>query len=159
MLIITTFIFYLLPPQLPIRIIRIRRQQGLTSVYFPGDGHSGTHRADGKRFTVTQCHIAHRHWPLGSLVRVCSQMTKRCVFSHVRDRGPFGACDHKGINPKTLACRGKWLLKIRHQDPGHWRGISDLSLCIWKKIGGPALQNITLDLLYIKYMTRSPGEI
>lgn len=123
-----------------------KTQHGLASVYWPGDGHSGKVCADGRPFTRERCHIAHRSWPLGRKVRVCSRKTGRCTVSFVGDRGPFGACDHKGIR-RNFTCRGKWLVKIRRRDPGTWRGIADLSKCVWKKIGGPGMQIIRLDLL------------
>jgi len=116
-------------------------QTGVASVYWPGDGHCGTHRADGKRFTIAQCHIAHRSWPLGTPVAVCSTRTGRCVRSTVQDRGPFGACL---AGSRTLRCK-QWGLKIRKEDPGTWRGIADLSKCVWLKLGNKqGLQHITL---------------
>lgn len=134
-----------------------KTQRGMVTVYWPGDGHSGKTCADGKPFTRTRCHIAHRSWPLGSKVRVCSRKTGRCTISFVGDRGPFGACDHLGMATRTTrrngkvyykwACFGKWRVKIRRSDPGTWRGIADLSKCVWKKIGGPGMQDIRLDLL------------
>lgn len=124
-----------------------KTQRGVATVYWPGDGHSGSTCADGKPFTTTRCHIAHRTWPLGSKVRVCSRKTGRCTISFVGDRGPFGACDHLGQKPHSFSCKGKWLIKIRRRDPGTWRGIADLSKCVWKKIGGSGMQIIRLDLL------------
>lgn len=121
-------------------------QRGLASVYWPGDGHSGTYCADGKRFTKERCHIAHRDWPLGRKVRVCSVRTKKCTISFVGDRGPFGACGPKGIR-RNFRCKGRWLVKIRKKDPGVWRGIADLSRCVWRKIGGPGMQIVTIELL------------
>ena len=134
-----------------------KTQRGLATVYWPGDGHSGKLCADGKPFTRERCHIAHRSWRLGSKVRVCSRKTGRCTITYVGDRGPFGACDHRGIVERThrhkgklrfkWSCYGKWLIKIRQSDPGTWRGVADLSKCVWKKIGGPGMQVVRLDLL------------
>lgn len=137
-----------------------KTQHGLASVYWPGDGHSGPTCADGKPFTKERCHIAHRlnnTWTLGSKVRVCSLTTGKCTVSYIGDAGPFGACDHLGIAKKTHRrngrliykhqCIGKWSIKIRPKDPGTWRGIADLSKCVWKRIGGPGMQRIRLDLL------------
>ena len=125
----------------------MRIQTGLASVYWPGDGHSGKVCADGKPFTPQRCHIAHRTWPLGRAVRVCSLTTGRCTTSYIGDRGPFGACDKKGQKKGSYICRGRWLIKIRHKDPGTWRGIADLSRCVWRKIGGPGMQKVTITLL------------
>jgi hypothetical protein len=126
-----------------------RTQRGVATSYWAGDRFT-SHKAlcaDGTPVTVERCHIAHRSWPLGSKVRVCSRKTGRCALSFVGDRGPFGACNHQGMNPRTFSCRGRWLVKIRRSDPGVWRGIADLSRCVWKKIGGPGMQRIRLDLL------------
>jgi hypothetical protein len=123
----------------------VRTQRGLASVYWPGDGHSGKECADGVPFTKDRCHIAHRTWRLGSRVRVCSSKTRRCTTSYVGDRGPFGSC--LGGIRRDYTCKGRWVVKIRRRDPGTWRGIADLSKCVWKKIGGPGLQVIQLDLL------------
>lgn len=124
----------------------VRTQTGLASVYWPGDGHSGKTCADGKPFTKERCHIAHRHWPMGSMVRVCSLSTRKCAFSFIGDRGTYGACDDKGMD-RWYRCKGKWMIKIRRSDPGTWRGIADLSRCVWKQIGGPGLQRVRLQLI------------
>ena len=132
--------------QIPIHPRATRVQVGLATVYWPGDGHSGKVCADGKPFTKERCHIAHRSWPMGSKVRVCSKKTRRCTITYIGDRGPFGACDDKGLR-ENFACRGRWTVKIHRRDPGTWRGIADLSKCVWRKIGGPGLQVIQLELL------------
>lgn len=125
-----------------------RVQHGLSTVYWPGDGMSGKECADGKRFTATRCHLAHRTWPLGRRVRICSLRTGKCAFTFVGDRGPFGACDSRGMNPRTFACRGQWFVKIRPGPEGRWRGITDLSRCVWRQIGGgPIMQLVRLELL------------
>lgn len=139
-------LFILLGVSVPPDYAIARVQHGIASVYWPGDGHSGKTCADGKPFTKERCHIAHRTWPLGRRVRVCSKKTRRCALSFVGDRGPFGACDKKGIR-RNHACRGRWLLKIRRTDPGTWRGIADLSRCVAEKIGVRGLQRVRLELL------------
>lgn len=124
-----------------------RVQKGVASVYWPGDGHSGPTCADGRPFTKDRCHIAHRFWPLGRRVRICSYKTGKCTTSFVGDRGPFGACDKKGMNPRTFVCRGRWFVKIRRRDPGTWRGIADLSRCVAKRLGRIRMQRVRLELL------------
>jgi len=123
------------------------KQEGLASVYWPGDGQCGEVRADTKPFKPGQCHLAHREWPLGTRVRICSKETGSCAITRVRDRGPYGACDRRGMDPRTHQCRGKWMLKRKPSDPGTWRGIADLTRCVWKRIGGPGLQPVILELL------------
>lgn len=130
---------------LPDGYITLAKQEGLASVYWPGDGQCGKERADAIPFRPEQCHLAHREWPLGARVRVCSRETKKCAYTRVRDRGPYGACDARGIDPKTHKCRGQWLLKIKRSDPGVWRGVADLTRCVWRRIGGPSMQRVTLE--------------
>lgn len=119
---------------------------GVASAYWPGDGMSGDTCADGKPFTKERCHIAHRTWPLGSKVRVCSVSTKKCAFSFVGDRGPFGACDERGMG-KGHVCKGKWRVKIHKSDPGVWRGVVDMSKCVSDKIGGKGLRMVIVERL------------
>lgn len=141
-----------------------RVQEGIASVYWPGDGLSGKTCADGKPFTKERCHIAHRSWPLGSRVRVCAKDTGRCALSFVGDRGPFGACDHKGISTHVqrrngrliykYQCLGRWMVKIRHRDPGTWRGIADLSKCVARKLRTRGLHEVRLELLKKRRVNR-----
>jgi hypothetical protein len=139
-----------------------RTQEGLASTYWPNDGHSGTHCADGTRFTKERCHIAHRSWPLGHPVYICSKVTQRCTLTFVGDRGPFGACDDMGFIPGTFYCKGKWHVKIRKKDPGRWRGVTDMSRCVWKRLGGPGMQHVRLYLLKlpphrdVRYVQQQP---
>lgn len=141
-----------------------RVQTGVASVYWPGDKHSGATCADGKPFTKERCHIAHRSWPLGRRVRVCSLRTKRCTTTFVGDRGPWGACDKRGVNPRTFACRGRWFAqvytkgkwKVRYRGKGwvvvpkkqgEWRGVADMSRCVADAIGHTGLRPVRLELL------------
>ena len=69
---------------------------GRATVYYPSDGHCGSHRADGKPFRADDSHIAHRTLSLGTTGYLCSIRSGLCVRTSVRDRGPFGAvrrCD------------------------------------------------------------------
>lgn len=116
--------------------------RGVASVHWPGDGMSGNFRADGKFFTNEQCHIAHRTIPLNSIVKVCSIKTKKCIVTAVMDRGPFGSCSKKLSN--GYKCEGKWKIKLKRKSPGTWRGIADLSYCVWKYIGGPQMQIVSI---------------
>jgi len=60
----------------------VASQRGIASTYWPGDGQSGKIRSDGTRFTSSTCHVAHRDWPLGTRVLVCSE-SGTCVESYV----------------------------------------------------------------------------
>jgi rare lipoprotein A len=54
-----------------------------------GPGFDGSPTANGEVFDTTQLTAAHRTLPFGSIVRVYSSATARCVFVRINDRGPF----------------------------------------------------------------------
>lgn len=54
-----------------------------------GPGFDGNPTANGELFDTTQLTAAHRTLPFGSIVRVYSSATARCVFVRINDRGPF----------------------------------------------------------------------
>lgn len=68
-----------------------RIKQGRATTYYPGDGHCGKVRADGRPFLKTDWHIAHRSLPMHTLGVLCNKRTKICIMTYVGDRGPFGA--------------------------------------------------------------------
>ncbi|MCP4549502.1 MAG: hypothetical protein GY835_23855 [bacterium] len=105
---------------------------GKATVYHPGDGHSGSHKADGSAFLATDSHIAARGL-LGRTGVLCNLRTQRCVQTSVRDQGPFGAwrkCRDVSGQPADWTSRGKTFKprKIR------WWGV-----CYWwqSQPGGP----------------------
>lgn len=83
-------------------------QSGRATVYFPNDGHCGTHRADGAVFTRSDDHFAHRTLPLGTTGLLCNLKTHVCTEATVRDRGPYGAIRScKAGAPEPYHFRGK----------------------------------------------------
>jgi hypothetical protein len=89
---------------------------GLATMYYPGDGHCGNTRADGKPFTATDNHIAHRTIPLGTKGTLCNLRTLRCTYTVVRDRGPFGAI-RKCKNGRRLGgVKGLWCYRVAVRD-------------------------------------------
>lgn len=54
-----------------------------------GPGFDGSPTANGEVFDTTQLTAAHRTLPFGTIVRVYSSATARCVFVRINDRGPF----------------------------------------------------------------------
>jgi rare lipoprotein A len=54
-----------------------------------GPGFDGDPTANGEVFDTTQLTAAHRTLPFGTIVRVYSSATARCVFVRINDRGPF----------------------------------------------------------------------
>lgn len=105
---------------------------GLASVYWPGGEFVGDTLANGQPFDSNSCHIAHRKWPLGAHVWVCN--SKTCVRTIVKDRGPYGACDANGMD-KWYQCHGDWKVMKKKEAHWFWRGITDLSKCVWDKLG------------------------
>lgn len=103
---------------------------GALSIYHVGDGMSGLELACGGRFKPDQEHIAIRQWRgrCGAKVRVCAAATGRCVWSVIKDAGPFGCVN----------ATGRWRNCVRGRRAGEsWRGVVDLSRPLWIKLGRP----------------------
>lgn len=100
-------------------------------------------------FFDEQSHIAHRTIPLGTPGLLCSLRTGRCVRTHVRDRGPFGAtlsCQKdpskaKGlglprkVKNKRKRCLYWWHTQIRLQSGWKRRGSFDLTRPVARALG------------------------
>jgi rare lipoprotein A len=54
-----------------------------------GPGFQGNSTANGEVFDTGQLTAAHKTLPFGSIVRVYSSATARCVFVRINDRGPY----------------------------------------------------------------------
>lgn len=63
---------------------------GLATSYWPGDGFNAGICANGKPFTATDSHVAHRSLPFGTRGTLCNLRTGMCVPTMIADRGPFG---------------------------------------------------------------------
>lgn len=101
----------------------LKQQSGLATVYHPGDRSCGKERADGKRFTSEDDHIAHRWLPLGTKGFICNQRTNKCTFTVVRDRGPFGAirpCTTPQPEPFRIAGKTFSVMKIKWGKDCYW---------------------------------------
>jgi rare lipoprotein A (peptidoglycan hydrolase) len=61
----------------------VETQEGLASLY------TWRSTASGEPFRAKALCAAHRHWPMGTRVRVVSQKTGRSVVVRINDRGPF----------------------------------------------------------------------
>jgi len=101
---------------------------GGVSVYRPNDGHNAGQLACGGTFTAEQHHIAIRQWKgrCGKRALVCSAETLRCVWTKVRDSGPWGAKMGK-----------RWEVQIRLKPGWKRRGVVDLTLPVWRELGKP----------------------
>jgi len=131
---------------------------GMASSYWPGDGHCGQERADGKKFTRKDHHIAHRTLPLGSTVLVCNPWNNQCSKTKVQDRGTFGFCLKLGSTqpqcpksyPKKVyqGCPAgyKWVVRTqrRRGECGFYRGIADLTVPVAREIGLKGIQPVVI---------------
>jgi hypothetical protein len=99
---------------------------GRATIYWPGDGHCGSMRADGKMFTRADNHIAHRWLPLGTAGWLCSRRTGRCTLTSVQDRGPFGSCPAAEAHRLWPRCRG-WRVHTRPRRGWRYRGEFDIT--------------------------------
>ncbi len=63
--------------------IVVDTQQGIASLY------TDHHTASGERFSAHALTAAHRHWPLGCLVRCTNVHNGRWVVVRINDRGPY----------------------------------------------------------------------
>ena len=134
---------------------------GLATIYWPGDGHCGEERADGKPFQATDHHIAHRTLPLGSRVMVCTFPQLRCTQTRVRDRGTYGFCKHDSLRPPNCEpllapdqrrkCPERYTWVVRTRAPknecGFYRGIADVTRGVAADIGLQGMQMIVIILV------------
>jgi rare lipoprotein A len=68
-------------PQASARIVE--SQHGIASLY------TDRRTASGERFSASAFTAAHRHWPLGCLVRCTNLHNGRWVVIRINDRGPY----------------------------------------------------------------------
>lgn len=112
---------------------------GPATMYWPRDGHCGTERADGKRFTSKDSHIAHRTLPLGTVGFLCGR--RGCVLTSVQDRGPFGQLD----------ARKRWRARTRLAKGWRWRGEFDVT-----RPAGRAIRHRGFEVLRFYYWRKDP---
>lgn len=67
----------------------LSRQCGTSSWYGVGDGFHGQRTANGERFNAHGLTAAHRHLPLGSVVKVVNPANGKAVTVRINDRGPY----------------------------------------------------------------------
>jgi len=124
---------------------------GPATIYWPGDGHCGMERADGRHFKQEDRHIAHRRLPLGTVGWICSTRTRRCAWTVVLDRGPFGAirpCEadegnqagHRHIR-RRAGC-WHWRVLIRPVSGWRYRGEFDITRPVARAIGHQAFDRL-----------------
>lgn len=74
-------------PPAPSYVATGQIEQGEASWY--GPGFHGNNTANGEVYDQRALTAAHKTLPFGTLVRVYSSVTARCVFVRINDRGPF----------------------------------------------------------------------
>ncbi|MBL9006047.1 MAG: hypothetical protein JNJ46_17465 [Myxococcales bacterium] len=115
-------------------------QTGLAAVYGqPGDRLAGgplacTHQPLRQDELV----CAHRTLPCGTQLLVQSRRSGRIATCRVLDRGPYGA---------RLAS-GRFVIKLRPEERGTWRGIVDLSPAVAHMLG--VTGNEPVRMLYLR---------
>jgi hypothetical protein len=132
-----------------------RVEVGAATIYYPGDGNCGTHKADGTRFTKKDNHIAHRRLPLGTPGFVCNIRTGACVRTVVSDRGPWGAVipcrRYKGPSKGGIGTPKRhkwgrvcfwWQAQIKLQPGWKRRGKFDLTRLVARAIGHKAFDRV-----------------
>jgi len=146
-----------------------RQVHGKATSYYPGDGHCGETRADGRPFTALDAHIAHRRLPLGTEGFLCNARTGLCVETHVRDRGPWGAihpCVEGGpqtrgsrLAPPRRYQRGKvcfwWQAQIKLKPGWKRRGEFDLTRPVAEAIGHRPFDKVVFFYKWTKRPLRS----
>jgi len=128
---------------------------GRATIYYPGDGHCGKTRADGRPFKKADTHIAHRRLPLGTKGYACNVRTGLCARTYVGDRGPFGATwacskgdpgEVGGIGTPRRVGKGRscawWQAQIRLKPGWKRRGAFDLTMPVAKAIGHKAFDKL-----------------
>jgi len=115
-------------------------QTGLAAVYgLPGDRLAGGPLAcTGQPLRQDELVCAHRTLPCGTQILVQSRRSGRLATCHVLDRGPYGA---------RLAS-GRFVIKLRPEERGTWRGIVDLSPAVANMLGTNG--NEPVRMLYLR---------
>lgn len=54
-----------------------------------GPGFFGHKRSDGKPYLASEVFVAHRSYPLGTVLRITNLRNHRTVIAPVEDRGPY----------------------------------------------------------------------
>lgn len=107
----------------------------------PGDGHGGRTPTilTKKPVTPSDIGIAHRTWPIGSVVLVANIRTNKSVLAVVIDRGPYGKLD----------AQGRWFNARKERSrEGAYRGCADLTPRLAKLIGHNRKERVRLTLLW-----------
>lgn len=127
-------------------LVSFQADRGLATRFGdPDDRLAGEHLSCMHRRVLPDDWVcAHRTLPCGTIVLLHNPRTNQIAACEVLDRGPFGA----------ILPNGKWGVKIRHHEPGQWRGIIDLAPAVAQALGHNGRENISL--LYTKVRDLTP---
>lgn len=119
---------------------------GNATAYWPGDHFCGQERADGRPFLATDTHIAHRKLPLGTPGFLCNRI--KCVFTVVKDRGPFGIVRpcRETDQGRLIRWKGRchrWRSSTHPLKGWRYRGEFDLTRPVSNAIGHHAFEIVT----------------
>jgi 3D (Asp-Asp-Asp) domain-containing protein len=67
----------------------IHLEQNIVRASWYGPGFFGRRLADGKRYQKNAVFVAHRHYPMGTKLRVTNLRNQRTIIAVVEDRGPY----------------------------------------------------------------------
>lgn len=122
-----------------------KAQSGIATMYgTPNDRKWGAgHLACAPDYRVQdlpEMHVcAHRTYPCGTILVVENPRTGLRTLCRVLDRGPYGA----------LLEDGTWTVKIKHADPGTWRGIADMTPAVAQAIGHTGYGRVKVWPIYV----------
>ncbi|PJA87967.1 MAG: hypothetical protein CO140_01415, partial [Candidatus Moranbacteria bacterium CG_4_9_14_3_um_filter_40_7] len=80
-----------------------KKYQGRASWY--GPGFHLKKMASGERYDQNEILIAHRHYPIGLVVRVTNLQNGLSVIARVEDRGPYAETDLREVDLSLGAAR------------------------------------------------------
>lgn len=132
-------------------VTHTKNVSGLATIYYPGAQYVGKYKANSEILSFKDRHIAHRTIKLGTEGVICNLRTKKCAYTRVEDRGPFGSimpCSEPKPSPlhykgrifpvKQITWKKKcyyWQTQPGRLRPGFkYRGTFDISLKIAQEI-------------------------
>ena len=86
-----------------IPLIAWKKYQGRASWY--GPGFHLKKMASGERYNQDEILIAHRHYPIGLVVRITNLRNGLSVIARVEDRGPYAETDMREVDLSLGAAR------------------------------------------------------
>lgn len=93
----------------------------------------------GRPVIASDVGIAHRTWPMGSIILVENLRTKKASLAVVLDRGPYGKLDSEG----------RWFNARKERSRvGVYRGCADLTPALARALGHNGSDTVRITLLW-----------